>query len=91
MKLKKEFEELKKKYPEFSSYILLANMVKGRGYTKEVIETLIDLFVESSDYSKSDLPDLVHNLSKLSENVSDSHTLQGGQIDSKAFILESED
>jgi hypothetical protein len=91
MKLKKEFEELKKKFPEYSSYILFADLVKGKGYSKEVIESLFDLFVESSDYSKSDLPDLVHNLFKLSENVSDSHTLQGGQIDSKAFILESED
>ena len=64
--LKKRLEELKRKNPYLSTYILLAEAITGTKYTGDM-RLLIDFFVDKDDYSKSELNGLAQHLKNLSE------------------------
>lgn len=64
--LKRRLEELKRKNPYLSTYVLLAEAITGTKYDGDT-KTLIELLVSRDEYSKTDLKGLAEHLKILSK------------------------
>lgn len=74
MNIKKRFKELQDKYPQHSSYIVLAEAITGMRVEKRGIAGLLKALVDPADYEKSDRLKLIQHLFSLSSYNISSHT-----------------
>lgn len=67
--IKKDFEELKNKVPEWGDYIILLTVVKGKGYSKQVLGKAFNSLVSKEQYDKSEKNDYLEYLWKKNSEV----------------------
>ncbi len=63
---KETFKKIVESYPNHSSYICFAKLIKGRGYSRAKINRLMNQLVDKSDYSGSDKSVLLDQLTNYS-------------------------
>ena len=61
-KIKKDFEELKSKVPDWGDYVILLTVVKGKKYSKTIITHAFDSLVSKEQYDKSEKDDYIDYL-----------------------------
>ena len=64
---KETFKKIVDSYPQISSYICFARLIKGREYSRAKINRLMNELVDSSDYSSSDKSVLLDQLVNYSK------------------------
>lgn len=69
-KIKKDFEELKSKLPDWGDYVILLTVVKGKKYSKTILEKSFNSLVSKEQYDKSEKIDYIDYLvSKCNETI----------------------
>ena len=62
MKDKDTFKNIVESYPNLSSYICFAKLIKGRKYSRAKINRLMNSLVDKDDYRNSEKAVLLDNL-----------------------------
>jgi hypothetical protein len=65
----KEFESLKKKYPEWTTWTCFAETVKGKEYSKVILRDRFLELVNKEDYEGVPLDEILDFLSKLKKEA----------------------
>lgn len=65
-KITENFMKLRDEFPNLGDYIILAKVVSGKGYSKEIIAKLFTKLVPKDDYERADKSLLLKHLQKLS-------------------------
>jgi hypothetical protein len=65
----KEFEGLRKKYPEWTTWTCFAETVKGKGYRRVVLRDRFLELVNEEDYEGVPLDEILDFLSKLEKEA----------------------
>ena len=64
-KVKNRFEELARKYPYYSTYVVFAETIRGTGLTENTIRRWFYRLVEADDYAQDEVRSVLRHLVKL--------------------------
>lgn len=67
--IKKDFEELKSKMTDWGDYIILLTVVKGKGYSKQILVRAFNSLVSTEQYDKSEKNDYIEYLVKKASGI----------------------
>jgi DNA invertase Pin-like site-specific DNA recombinase len=67
--IKRRFNNIAKRNPNYSSYLSFAEAVKGQGFSKQTIQRWFNKLVDKDDYARSEKRETVDFLINLSSPV----------------------
>jgi hypothetical protein len=67
--IKRKFEKVEKKHPEWSSYIVFADAIYGQKFCRDVVMKHFNKLVKKDDYEKKDKKAILRFLVSLSNEL----------------------